>query len=86
MGIRPENIHDEESYLAQHPEAQIKMNVDVVEMMGAETNLYMTAEGRNFIARVEPRSTIKTGNVITVAFDTKKVHLFDKETEQTITN
>ncbi len=86
LGIRPENIHDEETFLAQYPEAQIKMNVDVVEMMGAETNLYMTAEGRNFIARVEPRSTTKTGDIITVAFDTKKIHLFDKDTEQTITN
>jgi multiple sugar transport system ATP-binding protein len=86
LGIRPENIHDEESFLAQHPEAQVKMNVDVVEMMGAETYLYMTGEGRNFIARVEPRSTSKTGDSINVAFDTKRIHLFDKETEQTITN
>jgi multiple sugar transport system ATP-binding protein len=86
LGIRPENIHDEESFLAQHPEAQVKMNVDVVEMMGAETYLYMTGEGRNFIARVEPRSTSKTGDTINVAFDTKRIHLFDKETEQTITN
>ncbi len=86
FGIRPENIHDEEAYLTQHPEAQVKMSVDVVEMMGAETYLYMTAEGRNFIARVEPRSSTKTGDVINVAFDTKKIHIFDKETEQTITN
>jgi multiple sugar transport system ATP-binding protein len=86
MGIRPENIHDEEGFLSQHPEAQVKMSVDVVEMMGAETFLYMKSEGRNFIARVEPRSTSKSGDTITVAFDTKKIHLFDKDTEQTITN
>jgi multiple sugar transport system ATP-binding protein len=86
MGIRPENIHDEEQFLSQHPESLVTMNVDVVEMMGAETYLYMNGEGRNFIARVEPRSTTKTGDTVPVAFDTKKVHLFDKETEKTITN
>jgi multiple sugar transport system ATP-binding protein len=86
MGIRPENIHDEESFLSQHPDAQVKMRVDVVEMMGAETYLYMNCNDRNFIARVDPRSTSKPDDTVTVAFDTKKIHLFDKDTEQAITN
>jgi multiple sugar transport system ATP-binding protein len=86
MGIRPENLHDEDMYLAQFPDSQVSMSVDVVEMMGSETYLYMTCEGRSITARVSPRSTTKTGDLIKVAFDTRKIHLFDKETEKTIAN
>ncbi len=86
MGIRPENIHDEDMFIQQFPDALVNMGVDVVEMMGSETYLYMTCEGRSITARVSPRSTTKTGDKIRVAFDSGKVHLFDKETEKTISN
>ena len=85
MGIRPENIHDEDVFLSQFPNSQVTMDVDVVEMMGAETYLYMKCEGNNFTARVA-RSSTKPGDVIKVALDSRKIHLFDKETEKAITN
>ncbi|MBE7043209.1 MAG: sn-glycerol-3-phosphate ABC transporter ATP-binding protein UgpC [Ruminococcaceae bacterium] len=84
MGLRPEGIHDEENYLAAFPESIVTADVTVTEMMGSETYLYLTAEGSNCIARVNPRSTSKVGDVIKVAFDMTKVHLFDKETEKAI--
>jgi len=86
LGIRPESLHDEEAYIAQFPDALVKMTIDVTEMMGAETYLYMTCEENNFIARVNPRSTAKVGDVVTIAFDPNKIHLFDIDTEKTITN
>jgi multiple sugar transport system ATP-binding protein len=82
MGVRPENIHDEEMYLAQFPDSQVEMGVEVVELMGSETYLYMHCEGRQVTARVSPRSTTRSGDKIKVAFDSKKIHLFDKETEK----
>ncbi len=84
MGIRPENIHDEEVYLSQFPDSQVEMGVEVVELMGSETYLYMHCEGRPLTARVSPRSTTRAGDHIKVAFDSKKLHLFDKETEKAI--
>ena len=86
LGIRPENIHDEEAFIKQFPDALVNMDVDVVEMMGSETYLYMTCEGRSITARVSPRSTTKSGDKIRVAFDPARIHLFDKETEKTIAN
>ncbi|MBQ8862020.1 MAG: hypothetical protein IJ021_04670, partial [Clostridia bacterium] len=38
----------------------------------------------NLVARVSPRSTARGGDVITVAIDTERVHLFDKDTEKCI--
>ena len=86
VGIRPENIHDEDMFLSQFPDSQVNMKVEVVEMMGFETYLYMNCEGRPFTARVSPRSTATSGSDIRVAFDSKKIHLFDKDTEVAITH
>ncbi len=85
-GVRPESIHDEEVFIAQYPEAIAEAKVDVVEMMGAETYLYLICEGINMTARVSPRSKAKVGDTIKIAFDANKFHLFDKDTEKTITN
>ena len=55
-------------------------------MMGAETYLYMTCEGQGINARVDPSSTSRSGDVIKIAIDPTKNHIFDKDTEMTITN
>ena len=86
LGVRPENIHDEEMYLSQYPDAIVDASVEVVEPMGNENYLYLVCEGRNFTARVSNRSTARNGDKIKVAFETSRVHLFDKDTERTITN
>lgn len=86
MGIRPENIHDEPQYLEQMQESILEAKIEVTEMLGAETFLYMVIDDVNFTARVKPSTKAKAGDVIKVALDTNKIHLFDKETERTIMN
>ena len=86
FGIRPEDIHDEEAFLAAFPDAVLDVDVDFSELMGAETYLYLLADGNKYTARVNPRTTAKTGDHIKVAFDLSKLHLFDKDTEIVITN
>ena len=87
FGIRPENIHDEEAFIGMNPESCIDVNVDITEMMGAETYLYIKiGEKTNAIARVNPRTTAKVGDTIKVGFDLTKLHIFDKETSLTITD
>ena len=85
-GIRPESLHDEEVFINQFPNALADAKVDVVELMGAETYLYLTCEGLPMIARVSPRAHTQPGDQIKIAFDANKIHLFDADTEQTITN
>ena len=86
FGIRPEDVHDEPEFIEKHPETRTTADVEVTELMGAETYLYLNCEGNALTARVEPTSTAKTGDKITIAFDMNKMHLFDKETEKTILN
>ena len=86
FGIRPEDVHDEPEFIEKHPETRAAADVEVTELMGAETYLYLNCEGNALTARVEPTSTAKTGDKITIALDMNKMHLFDKETEKTILN
>ena len=84
LGVRPECIHDEPAFLAQATTGVINTTVEVTEMMGAETYLYLELAGEQFTARVNQRSTAKIGDTIKVAFETNKIHIFDKDTEMAI--
>ncbi len=86
--IRPENIHDDEAKLAEYASATIDVDVEVTELMGSETYLYLSTTGKegNIIARVDPRTSSKAGQKIKIALDTNHLHFFDKETEKTILN
>ena len=86
MGIRPENVHNEEDLIAIHNDGLVEADVEVTELMGAETYLYMNCEGQSINARVSPTNTARPGDKITIAFETAKIHLFDKDTELTICN
>ena len=86
MGIRPEDLYDDADSLAKFSTASFKADVEVVELMGAETYLYLKVDGLNFTARVKPDSTTQRGQTIDICLDPAKVHLFDKETEKIITN
>ena len=86
MGIRPENIHDDEMFLSTNQDATIAVDVEVTEKMGSETYLYLTTTGKegNIIARVNARTSTNAGAKIKVAFDVNHLHFFDKETSRTI--
>ena len=64
----------------------VEANVEVTELMGAETYLYMDCEGQAINARVAPTNTAKPGDKIQIAIEPGKIHLFDKDTELTICN
>lgn len=87
IGIRPEDIHDEEMFINSSPDSVIEATVRVYELLGAEVFLYFTVdENLEITARVNPRTTARPDDTLKIAFDMAKLHVFDKETEQVITN
>ena len=86
MGVRPEDMYDDEEALAKFTASTVKADVEVTELMGAETYLYLKIDGIDFTARVKPDTTAETKQTIDVCFEPAKIHIFDKETEKTITN
>ena len=86
LGIRPEDIHDTQIFLESSPESMIEATVNVFEMLGAEVYLYLNTDQFDFTARVNPRTKARPGDTIKLGIDLNKIHVFDKETEQVITN
>ena len=86
LGIRPENVHDSQMFIETSKESVIECQINVYELLGAEVYLYFDCEGFPMTARVDPRTTARSGDTVKFALDMEKVHLFDKETELTITN
>ena len=114
FGVRPEDIHEEQSFINASPNTVIECRVDVIEKLGSETLLYCnlntalaadksTAEGLEalkalaeqgksiydedgvtLVAKVDPRSSAVRDEIIKLAFDANHIHMFDKETEQTM--
>ncbi|MDD3362238.1 MAG: sn-glycerol-3-phosphate ABC transporter ATP-binding protein UgpC [Hespellia sp.] len=86
LGIRPEHVHDEETFIAQSPDSVIETTIKVYELLGAEVYLYFDVEGTQMTARVNSRTPLRNGDHAKFAIDMEKTHFFDKETELTITD
>lgn len=82
LGIRPEDIHDEQLFIESSPESVIDARINIYEMLGAEVYLYFTIDQFDITARVNARTTARPGDTVQFAFDLSKIHIFDKETEE----
>ncbi len=86
LGVRPEDIYDDDAYVAAHPDSAISTTVSVSELMGNEVYLYLKYGECQLTARVAPTTTAKLGSTIKAAIDMHNVHLFDAETEVAVMN
>ncbi|MFI3212675.1 MAG: sn-glycerol-3-phosphate ABC transporter ATP-binding protein UgpC [Eubacteriales bacterium] len=85
FGVRPEDVYDSEMFI-ETAKCVFESNIKVYELLGAEVYLYFDLEEYPITARVDSRTTARPGDVVKFAFDVEKIHVFDKETEQVITN
>ena len=83
FGIRPEDIHDPKFTPANVETSLVEAKVDVTELMGNEIFLYLEAKGSSFVGRVDPRTSMRSGSEVQVAFNMDNVHLFETEDDQT---
>ncbi|MBQ8092124.1 MAG: sn-glycerol-3-phosphate ABC transporter ATP-binding protein UgpC [Clostridia bacterium] len=80
FGFRPESI-----VLGQQPDAiTLKATVELTEMLGDNTNVYITANNEKAILKVEPHDTPEMDSEITFSIPYDSIYLFDAETEKVI--
>jgi multiple sugar transport system ATP-binding protein len=82
LGIRPEDIHDNQVVAETYPNSVLNIVVDVAELLGAETNIYTNINGSNVIASINARAGVRIGDKMKLTLDMHKVHFFDPESEQ----
>jgi len=84
VGIRPEHLHVEQEYMVLPTSGVIEADVDLVELMGSETYLYVTCGEEKLIAKTISRDKVTDGERIKLAIDCNKLHIFDKDTQGVI--
>ncbi len=95
LGVRPEDIHQDQMFIANSPDTIVKARIDVIEKLGAETQIYceLDYEGEKdsivdsttqMIAKISSRAIVALDEVIELAFDAQHIHMFDGITEATM--
>jgi len=80
LGVRPEDI-DDLANAQQNGHLPVEAKVEVVEFLGNELQLQLSADGQTFVARVPTTTQTRPGANLRVGFNLKKLHVFDKATE-----
>ena len=84
IGVRPENISYEQEQIEKWGTPSFDAKAEVTEIMGAESYVYLTNKLDNITIRVNGNSSVKPNQVVKLAFNGEKIHVFDKVTEETI--
>ena len=84
FGLRPEDIHDPNFAPPRVIAQNVEAIVDLTELMGNEIFLFLKSADAEYVARVDPRTSFKMGDQVTMAFNMDNMHIFDKETEQVV--
>ena len=83
FGFRPSDLIDES--ISKEKEGRlIRAKVEVIEPLGSEIFLYLSAGDDNFVARVPHQYKTEIGAMVGFVVDIEKSHLFDIETEEVI--
>ena len=85
MGIRPEGIRlgvktEEPAY----SELTHRVRIEVVEPLGHEVIIYASIGYHALATRAESAEDIRIGDLVPVSFDQNKLHLFNRETQESL--
>ena len=95
LGVRPEDIHQDQMFISNSPDTVVKARIEVIEKLGAETQIYCELDheakessvvdnSTQMIAKISSRAVVALKDVIELAFDARHIHMFDGETEATL--
>lgn len=84
LGIRPEHVSIENDFLEEHEKSTLYAQIALHELMGAEVYLYVNFDNKKLTVRASADTIVEPGDMIKIAIDEYKMHLFDKETGKTI--
>ncbi len=85
FGVRPEDIHDQNFQPPNINPVPLEASVDVIEQMGNEMIVYFEEQGKTLIGRLDPRTQARVGGRMDIVVNIDNVHVFDADTEQSLT-
>lgn len=84
LGVRPEDLHDEEDFLAASPESVIEVSASLEDKPYEKGCLYFSVGDDDCAAVLKEDRSVVPGDCVKLAVDMAKAHLFDKDTQRVI--
>jgi len=81
VGIRPENV---KIARAEKKDDSIMAEIYVIEPIGRECIVHLKIGEKHLISLTSAMQDIKVGETVSISFDEKRIHIFDKKTQQNI--
>ncbi len=82
LGIRPEDVTTDAEYIKKNPDKVLTAKLEVSELMGSESYLYLDYAGQKLTARVS--ADLPMSETVELGILTDKIHLFDPNTTNNI--
>jgi multiple sugar transport system ATP-binding protein len=82
--VRPEHLGLEGHTTIPSGNNKLQGKVEVVEPLGAETDLLVDIGGQSVVAKVDGHAAVKVGDMVTLVADVNQLHAFDLQTEAAI--
>lgn len=80
LGFRPEHI----SLARKYQKNAIEAKVDMLELIGRELHVHLTAGECSFVAITMPTEDVKVGENVWMVLDEEKIHIFDEKTGEAL--
>ncbi len=84
FGVRPEHLGLEGSTNIVGGSNKLTGRIEVVEPLGAETDLLVEIGGQTVVAKVDGHAKVKVGDMVTLFADQSRLHAFDLQSELAI--
>ncbi len=84
LGIRPEHLELKGFHKIEHEENTLVGEVEVVEPLGADTEIHVNVDGVLVTARLEGHIPVRVGDRVELVVNRDRLHAFDIETEKAI--
>jgi multiple sugar transport system ATP-binding protein len=84
FGVRPEHLGLEGSTNIAGGSNRLTGQIEVVEPLGAETDLLVNIGGQSVVAKVDGHARVKVGDTVTLFADQSRLHAFDLQNELAI--
>jgi len=86
LGIRPEHLELKGYHSLPEDENTLTGEVEIVEPLGADTEVHVNVDGTLITARLEGHVPVKVGERVDLLVNRDRLHAFDLETEKAISH
>ena len=87
LGIRPQDIYLPRNITWEYDDDQIvTADLTLIEDVGSVSNLHLEINGVEMLAQVNGMTDLEAGDSVTLVLDMEKLHFFDKQTGERITD